>query len=106
MSIFFSITIKKSFGHFFSAIDFAEDDVERSDDGDDVGQHQVLADVVEKRQVGEAGGLNLAPATTKSSFYQLSIGWQNRHSKEEVFTLPTRPSRVRIWEQAFETLPY
>ena len=41
-------------------IDFAENDVERSNDGDDIGQHQVLADVVNQGQMGKTGSLDLA----------------------------------------------
>ena len=38
---------KKVFRAFiFLAVDFTEDDVERADDGDDVGQHQILSDVI------------------------------------------------------------
>ena len=73
---------------FYSAIDFAEDDVERSDDGDNVGQHQVLADVVDQRQVGKAGGLDLAPEMTRSQSSTVHCV-RERHSREELFTLPT-----------------
>ena len=41
-------------------IDFAENDVECSNDGDDIGQHQVLADVVNQGQMGKTGSLDLA----------------------------------------------
>ena len=41
-------------------IDFAENDVECSNDGYDIGQHQVLADVVNQGQMGKTGSLDLA----------------------------------------------
>ena len=45
-----------------------EDDVEGADDGDDVGQHGVLADVVDGREVGESGRLDLAPVAERFRF--------------------------------------
>ena len=42
-------------------IHLSEHDVQGADDGDDVGQHGVLADVVDGREVSEPGRLDLAP---------------------------------------------
>lgn len=44
-----------------STVDFAEHDVERADDGDDVGQEVVLADLLQGGEMGKAGRLDLAP---------------------------------------------
>uniref|UniRef100_A0A8W7PRP2 Uncharacterized protein n=1 Tax=Anopheles coluzzii TaxID=1518534 RepID=A0A8W7PRP2_ANOCL len=43
------------------AIDLAEHDVQRADDGDHVREHVVAADLVERGQMGEPGRLDLAP---------------------------------------------
>ena len=48
-----------------SPVDLAKDDVERADDGDDVGEHGVLADVVDGGEVREAGCLDIG---TKNSY--------------------------------------
>lgn len=42
------------------SIDFAEHDVQCTNDGDNVGQHVILADNVECRQMRKAGRLDLA----------------------------------------------
>ena len=43
------------------SVDFAKNNIQRADDGAYVRQHVVLADVVHGGQVGEPGGLDLAP---------------------------------------------
>ena len=49
------------------SVNFSEHNVHGTDDGDNVSQHVVLANVVHEGKVEEAGGLDLAPVRLATS---------------------------------------
>ena len=44
-----------------SSVDLPEDDVLRTDDGDDIGNHVTTGHLIERLEVGKAGGTDLEP---------------------------------------------